>query len=501
MPIVSTGQITIVDTNDARTITAALVASSGTQQVYTKDESTLSYTPSWITSPLTLTPQISVGGLTSALAWGALTNKTFALTAGGTALTTASTSTSFVNNADVAVSTPFTVTHAANGSATASTFVLTGNLKDTVATFTLFFDADFTDPATLLVTHITCQITLNSMKTGTNAVFITIRGQTNIEEATGATKNNIAVAADLVRSGGVDTTGLTYKWYEAGGSTQITTSLPSVATEYGLKTTTAGTVPTGAPGELNVNIPTAAGNAFNTLVINESAVADIGIYKVEITDADAKTYTQYFTIYDISDPYDVNVLSSTGDKLQNGQGSTTLTPEVYYGATKVTPLTGWSFSYYLYDKNGKRAGFVDTSKVSVAGGAPITSHTTGASATFTFSGAAVIFPLDSLIKCVKPNGDAFYYEVVGNGTTAVNTVAIKTPTVTTWLNFTDFPSPSASTDFVGGKLYGCTGGSGATAGTLATNGLRTVSVTPWQITVTGDEIDVKGRILVEANRP
>lgn len=495
MPIVSTGQITIVDTNDARTITAALVASSGTQQVYTKDESTLSYTPSWFTTALTLTPQISVGGMTTANAWAALTNKKFALTAGGTEITTLSTSSSFVNNADAAVNTPFTVTHAANGSATPSTFAIAGNLKDSVGNFTVFFDADFTDPVTLLLTHITCQITLNTVKTGTNAVFIVLRGRTNIEEATGTTKNNIAVAADLIRSGGVDTTGLTYKWYEAGGGTQITTSLPSVATKYGMKTVASPTVPTATGTDLNVNIPTAAGNAFNTLVINETAVLDIGVYRVDITDADAKTYTAYFTIYDISDPYDTQIISSTGDKLQNGQGSTLLTPRVFYGSSEVTPLTGWSFTYYLYDKNGKRAGFVDTSKVSVAGGAPITANTTGASATFTFSGAAVIFPVDSLIKCVKPNGDAFFYEVVG-GATAVNTVQIKTPTVTTWLNFTDFPAPSASTDFVGGKLYGCTG-----TGTLATNGLRTVSTTPWQITVTGDEIDVKGRILVEANRP
>lgn len=494
MPIVSTGQITIVDTNDARTITAALTASSGTQQVYTKDESTISYTPSWFTTPLTLTPQIAVAGMTSAQAWAALTNKTFALTAGGTALTTASTSSSFVNNSDVAVNTPFTVTHAANGASTASTFAIGANLKDSVGNFTVFFDADFTDPVTSLVTHIVCQITLNTVKTGTNAVFITLRGATSIEEATGSTKNNIAVAADLVRSSGIDTSGLTYKWYENFGATQITTSLSGYATKYGLKTTATGTAPTGSAGELNTNIPLAgAGNAFNTLVINESAVADIGVYKVEITDSDSKTYTQFFTIYDISDPYDTQIISSTGDKLQNGQGSTVLTPRVFYGSTEVSPLTGWSFTYYHFDKNGKRGGFVDTSKISTAGGATISANTTGASAQFTYGGTSYAFTAGMLIKCVKPNGDAFYYEVASAGT---NTVTIRTPSTNTWLNFTDFPAPSASTDFVNGKLYGCTG-----AGTDATNGTRTVSTTPWQITVTGDEVDVKTRILVEANRP
>ena len=48
--LVSTGQITIVDTNDARTITAVLVANGATQQVYTKDESLITYIPSWFTT-------------------------------------------------------------------------------------------------------------------------------------------------------------------------------------------------------------------------------------------------------------------------------------------------------------------------------------------------------------------------------------------------------------------------------------------------------------------
>lgn len=484
--LVSTGQITIVDTNDARSIAAVLVANSGTQQVYTKDESTITYTPSWVTSNLTLTPQIAVGGLTAAQAWASLSNKAFSLTAGGTALTTASTSSSFVNNSDVAVNNPFTVTHAAVGSSTASTFVISANLKDSVGQFTVFFDADYTDSVTGLTTHICCQITLNTVKTGTNAVFISLRGQTNIEEATGSTKNNAAVAADLVRSSGIDTTGLTYKWYDSTG-TQISTSTSGYATKYGFKTVASPTIPTGAGSDLNVNVPAAgSGNAFNTIVINETAVTDIGVFRVDITDADSKTYSQYFTIYDISDPYDTKIVSSTGDKLQNGQGSTTLTPTVWYGASQVSSLTGWSFTWYFYDKNGKRGAFIDTAKISTAGGATISANTTGSSAVFTYGGTSYAFVAGDIIKCVKPNGDAFYYEVASSTT---NNVTIRTPSTNTWLTLTDFPAPSASTDFVNGKLYGCVSG-----GTRTTSASNTV-------TLTGDEVDVKSRILVEANRP
>ena len=48
--LVSTGQITLVDNNDARPITAYLTANPGPQQVYTKDESSIAWLPDWTTA-------------------------------------------------------------------------------------------------------------------------------------------------------------------------------------------------------------------------------------------------------------------------------------------------------------------------------------------------------------------------------------------------------------------------------------------------------------------
>lgn len=488
--LVSTGQLTIVDTNDARPITAYLSSNPGIQQVFSKDESTVAFLPSWYTANANTGIQITakvyvgtVGGATDATAQ--LTNRKFCLTLGGTAVTTATTSTDFVDDAYAAIAgnTPFTVTHDTNG----SNIKIRGNLKETVASWTIFFEGDYTDPTTSLTSHVVTQITLSTVKTGTNAVFITTRGSLVIEEATGSTKNVVAVAADLVRSSGVDVSGLTYKWFESGGSAQISTSTASVATKYGLKTVAAGVNPTATATDLNVNIPAAgAGNAFNTLVISEAAVTDIGIYKVQITDSDTKTYEQYFTVSDVSDPYDVKPISSSGDKLQNGVGSTTVTPQVYYGSAQVSNLTGWTFTWYFYDRNGKRCGFVDTAKIATAGGAAITANGTGASATITYSGTSYPFAAGDIVKAVKPDGTAMYYEVASSTT---NIVTIRTPVTNTWLSFASFPAPSAITDFVGGKLFGCTAG-----GTRTTSGATA-------ITVTGDDIDVKGNIVVEANRP
>ena len=65
--LVSTGQITIVDNNDARPITAFITASQGTQQIYTKDESTVSSVPNWASTPNVLSAKVYVGGTSSAI--------------------------------------------------------------------------------------------------------------------------------------------------------------------------------------------------------------------------------------------------------------------------------------------------------------------------------------------------------------------------------------------------------------------------------------------------
>jgi hypothetical protein len=491
--LVSTGQFTIIDNNDARTVTALLSASTGTQQVFSKDNTTVSYNPNWFSTNLTITPVLSVSGLTQALVWGALTNKQFSFTQNGTPITSATTSTNFVDGSNTVISTAtvFTVTHGANGTSTVSTLVLKANLLSTVPTATIYFDADYTDNATGLTTHITCQVTLNSVQTGTNAVYITTRGTNYIQESSTAVKNVVALSADLIRSSGLDVTSLTYKWFDTVSGLQISTSTPNYATLYGMKTVASPTPPTAVVGDLGVNVPASgAGNAFNTLVISENAVstAGMGIYRVEITDAiAAATYVQYFTITDVSDPYQVVIASTGGDKLQNGIGSTSMSPIVYSGSTPVASLTGWSFAWTYYDKNGNRGAFVDTAKISVAGGAPITANTIGASATITYTGTSYAFVAGDIIKAVNSAGNASFYEVASSTS---NIVTIRVPATTNnFLSATSFPAPVATTDFVGGKLFGCVAG-----------GVRTTSGNA-AIVVTGDDIDVKGNVFCAATRP
>ena len=491
--LVSTGQFTIVDNNDARTITAVLTTSSGTQQVYSKSDTAIAYLPDYVASNLTLRPKLYISGLTEAQVWANLSARQFSFTQGGDALTSSSAPGNFVNNADVLVTNPFTITGTTDGSSTLSQMVVNANLRATTGTAVIFFEAVFTDPVTQLTSPVITQITLSTVKTGTNAVYINIRGQTSVAQATGATKNNICVAADLIRSNGPDTSDLIYKWYESNASgKQICTTNNNVA-NYGTKNSAAGQVPLYTTETLGTGLEI-AGSANNTLIISEKAVNKIGIYRVDITDTvESKTYTQYFTINDISDPYQVTILSSSGDKLQNGIGTTTLTPVVYNGAALVAPLTGWSFTWRFYDRNSKRGAFIDTTKITTSGGAPITVNTTGLNSVFTYTGAGYAFQAGDVIKAVKPTGAAYFYEVLSSTVGTPNTVTMRTPEMNNWLLIGDFPAPTAASDFVSGKLYGCV--------SLAGAGTRVTAATPFTIPLTGDEVDAKSTVICDATRP
>ncbi|OYW80709.1 MAG: hypothetical protein B7Z19_02335 [Polynucleobacter sp. 32-46-5] len=484
MAVVSTGQITIVDNNDARPLTAYITCNPGPQQVFSKDESTISWTPDWTTinssTGLILTAKVFAGGAGGAQdVTGQLTNAKFCLTPGGTAIT--GTATLISANAEMnavflaAAGRTFTVVHNSSG----STFTIKGNLKDTVAQQVVYFEADYTDPVTGLVSRIVTSIVLGLVKTGTNAVYVLTRGQTSIEQATGQTKNVGVVAANLIRAAGADTSGVTYRFFENNGATHISNTM---TTKYGLKTVAPTANPTGAIGDIGLNLPAAnAWTSHNTLVIHESAVTDIGVYKVEAKDSDNITYQAFFTIYDLSDPYDTRILSSAGDKLQNGIGSTDLVPLVYYGSSQVTNLTGWTFTWTFFDKDGKRAAFIDTNKTALAGGRDITANE---ATTFTFSGTGITFAVGDIIKVVKANGEARYFEIGTASTAGVATIRT-TGLTNSWLSYT---APTAS-EFVNGKLYACTpAGQRTTAAGAA-------------ITVTGDEIDVKGTIRCQADRP
>lgn len=464
--LVSTGQITIVDNNDARPITAYITASNGLQQIFTKDESTISYAPNYASTPNVLTAKVYIGDAAGAIEVAStLTNRKWSLDSPeGTSLGSGTTY-SVNTNSDPA----------------------------TTPTRTYFFQGDFTDPVTGLVSKVVAQISLSTLKTGTNAVYLLARGTTAIDQADGTTKNVAAVTVDLIRAAGVDTTGITYKFYKDNGATQITTAH---AADFGMKSTGTG-IPSGTAANIGTGLPAAgAWSASDTLIIKETAVADIAVFRAEAKDADGNIYQVYFTVTDTSDPYETKIISTGGDKLQNGVGSTNLYPIVYRGANQLSTAetSAWTFTWTFMDgvKNA-RAAFVDPTKTAVAGGRAITANTVGPDSVITYSGAAITFAAGDIVKIVK-DGIAYYHEVA-SGTTNAN-LTLRTATVSTFLN-TPWPATAiTASKYVGGVLF-ATPGNGATAGQRTSTGTGEANF----ITVTGDDIDGKGVFTVEAFRP
>lgn len=499
---VSTGQITIIDSNDARTVTAVLSSSVSSQQIYTSGDNA-SYIPNWFETAIVLTPSIYISGLTKAKAWGALSNKKFSLVEGGEALIDATTSTVFANGSGVAVTNPFTLNNI-EGATTPSTLTIKGNLKDGTPPYQIFFEANYTDPITTLETTLVCSISLSTIKTGTNAVYVTIRGQTVIEQARGKVKNGTCVSADLIRAGVIDTSNLSYKWFESNATGLQIINTPAYNTKYGTKYSAFPATTGYAAGDIGKNLPAdglgMADNVspyepFNTLVMTEAAVNKIGLYRVDVTDTvNSKTYSAHFNVYDVSDPYAVSIIASA-DKLINGQGSTSLYPSVRNGGIQLTAtdIDDWTFSWKFFDRSGYRGAFIDTTKIATLGGAPITACGFASQRVkFTYTGTHQ-FSENDLIKVVNASGNASFYEVFTGETVnaQVCTVTIKLSAgdyVNTWLSKSEFPVPTGNLDsFIGGRLYACSASRTTTGST--------------PIVVSGDEIDAKSMIVCDASKP
>lgn len=475
--VITSGQITIIDSNDASPITALIAASGPTQQIVTREEGVDTHNPNWAATPLTLSAKVYIGkpgGSVEVATTDAVQNRKWSTSLGGASL------------------------------GTGASLTINTNLAFNSAPVTYYFECDVIDSITGIVTRAVAQTQLSQVKTGTNAVYIRVDGATVISQSNSGQKNNITLKAQLIRASGVDDTGVTYAWYQSphNNGAWIDGDLASVTTKYGLLDTAAANA--NVAGEIGVYKTTAAGTSapisvanvpaitygdYKGLVISELAVNDIGIYLVKCKDADGTIYQQYFTVYDISDPYECTVISTAGTTLKNGEGQTDLYPIIYDGARKVTDLTGWNFYWYMYNRNGNRGAFIHTTNTGAAGGRVISDNGVDAGVPwFSYPAPAMTgVTAGKIIKVTMPGtGEDLFFEVASVSGTKIS---IKTtPTVNTWLNYAN-PAPSSAKQ---GRLFACE------ATKTSAGGLNAMDA---KITVTGDEIDAKANFLVDCERP
>lgn len=445
MGVVSTGQITLYDYNDAAPVTAFINASKGLSQLYAKDESLTTYTPDYTSTPNVLTAYVYVNGVNVV---NNLANRKWGTSLGASDLGTGVSSYSKATNIDPA--NPI---------------------------YNVYFEGDYTDPVTTLVTHVTAQITLNSVKSGTNAVFLQVDGQLAIEgNPTGGTKNTATVTAHLMRAGGEDTTGVTYKWfvYPYAAADQLDANHTLVTSgKVSFKTTAGGAASNPADGTWA---------DVKSIVLREDAVNEMLLLECQAKDNDGNVYEHDFAVYDVSDPYDVRVLGQ--NVFKNGNGSCSLTPQVFYGGASID-ITNYTFTWKLFDRNNKKSGFIDTGRTSAA--KTISSHTTGSAAAFTISVALAAAPVaGDVIRVISADGLTIESFEVGSGSTTT-VINIRASVMGFSVNY-----PTTG-QYTGGKLW-LYKGNGATAGQATTTGAATYAVT-------GDDIDGSGTVFVDAINP
>lgn len=315
----ATGQFTIIDYNDALTLTGFIGSNHAKTQIYNPDNGV--FTPNWASTNLVLTPSLyKLGTTTDIITSSEVTSVKWYEAGSSTAITSAGN-------------------YALSGT---KSHILTikSNLLSSVPAKDWICEVTYRDPSTgLTLTH-KMSITFNKVVNGGGIVdAIATSPNGNVF------KNNdvpsLTAKVELWRGSVVDTTNVSYQWYMQDST---------VSTDQG-----AGI----GWKKLTESAGNYTGVTSNTLTLFAAAVTNYATLKVSVKDTDSasNTYNQMFwdtvSFIDNSDPYQIQVTSTGGDVFKNGVGSTTLTARVFQAGTEVdTAGTKFTYKWYKYDKNG-----------------------------------------------------------------------------------------------------------------------------------------------------
>lgn len=314
-----TKQISIIDYNDALTLTGFINSNHPKTQVFNPDNG--GYTPDWASTNLVLTPSLyKLGTTTDVITNAEVTSVKWYEGSSTTAITSA-------GNYALSGTKSHILTIKAN--------VLAGLAgKDWVCEVT------YKDGATgLNLTHkmgITFSRVING---GGIADAIAFAPNGNVFKNGDIT--SLTAQCTLWRGSVVDNTNVSYQWYQQDSS---------ISTDQG-----------GGVGwrKLTEAENKTTGVTTNTLTVFSDAVSSYAVFKCIIKDTDSasNTYNQTFvdtiSFIDNSDPIQVVIASTGGDVFKNGVGSTVLTARVFQAGGELdTAGTKYTYKWFKYDKNG-----------------------------------------------------------------------------------------------------------------------------------------------------
>ena len=307
MAAIARGQITIVDLNDAKSLHLFLGSNSAATQIFNRDNK--SYVPDYTgtSTHLVITPELYVSGTSSniissikaAPVWSINGSQTLA-TFGGT----------------VGTASPWALTISQN--------------MTTVAQMRIDCTVTYTDPDTSVDLIVKASITITkSENAGSLCCAIATCPNGSIFKNNDVT--SLKAHCDFWRGGSIDTTNVTYLWQKLVSGAW--TNMRSANTGYNT----------------------------NEITINASDVLNYETFRCKVTDTDPSsgqnqtTFYDYVSFSDLSDPYVVEVSSTTGDKIINGTGSTTLKAVVWQNGLPFSDTDATNkfvFTWTKYNSSG-----------------------------------------------------------------------------------------------------------------------------------------------------
>ncbi|WFF71997.1 hypothetical protein [Proteiniclasticum sp. QWL-01] len=318
---IATGQITIIDYNDALTLTGYIQSNHPKTQMYNPDNGT--YQPNWASSNLVLTPSLfKLGTATDIITDAAVQSvQWYDVTTGSEVAITAN------------------ATHVFSGTKNHILTIKANTLaglpgKDYMCKVT------YKDPSTGLDLIHKFDISFSRVVNGsgiTDAVLTALDGAV----FKNGSVSSLRLKAELWRGSTIDTTSVTYTWYIMDSS---------VSTDQG-----------GGIGWRKITADAAnviTGYNLDTLTVYPAAFNNIGVFKVYIKDTDAASPTNgtsfidTITLADQSDPIQVSITSTGGDVFKNGLGSTTLTAKLFQAGSEIDAGGTKTYRWYKYNSAG-----------------------------------------------------------------------------------------------------------------------------------------------------
>lgn len=323
------GQFTIIDYNDALTLTGYIGSSHTKTQMYNPDNGT--YTPDWATHNVVLTPSLYVIGTT--------TDKITSTNVTSVKWYVGSSTTAITSSGNYALS-----------GAKSHILTIKGNVMAGQPGIDYRCVITYKDDSTgLSITHpLTISFARVVNGSGITDLLITTPGGNVFKNHEVAT---LTAMAELWRGSTVDTTNVTYKWAVMDSTVTSSSSAgydAAFGTGWRKLTDTTGMY---------------SGTTTATITVYAAAVDSYAVFKCVATDSDStsntynSSFTDVATFIDNSDPIQVIVTSTGGDVFKNGVGSTVLTAVVYQAGAEIDADGKGTYTWTKYNKDGA----IDTS--------------------------------------------------------------------------------------------------------------------------------------------